>query len=110
MKGINLCRTIPGMQTLTSSVVLRIMILSSPVCRLVKPAVSAASVAAQIRFTFGGIRMGLLMGIGGGVPSAEHHIRLEDVVVSQPGIRNGGIVQYDFGKTVEDGKFVQTGS
>jgi len=71
---------------------------------------SAASVAAQIRFTFGGIRMGLLVGIGGGVPSAEHDIRLGDVVVSQPGIRNGGIVQYDFGKTVEDGKFVQTGS
>jgi nucleoside phosphorylase len=50
-----------------------------------------------------------MVGIGGGVPSADHDIRLGDVVVSKPGSQNGGVVQYDFGKTMEGGRFVQTG-
>lgn len=71
---------------------------------------SAATVATRMMCTFRGIRFGLMVGIGGGVPSAEHDIRLGDVVVSRPGTQNGGIVQYDFGKTMAEGRFVQTGS
>jgi hypothetical protein len=45
---------------------------------------SAAAVAMQMKATFKGIRFGLMVGIGGGVPSGEVDIRLGDVVVSQP--------------------------
>lgn len=58
----------------------------------------AAAVATQMRSTFRAIRFGLMVGIGGGVPSAEVDIRLGDVVVSQPNQVFGGVVQYDFGK------------
>jgi nucleoside phosphorylase len=39
----------------------------------------AAVVATQMRATFKGLRFGLLVGIGGGVPSAEADIQLGDV-------------------------------
>ncbi|KAF2846472.1 hypothetical protein T440DRAFT_471752 [Plenodomus tracheiphilus IPT5] len=58
----------------------------------------AATVATQLRAAFKGIRFGLMVGIGGGVPSAEADIRLGDVVVSQPQWTFGGVVQYDFGR------------
>ena len=70
---------------------------------------SAANVTSQLRSSFPSIRMGLLVGIGGGAPSKKHDIRLGDVVVSQPSTSSGGVIQYDFGKTVQEGKFVQTG-
>src|SRR5690349_1046741 len=44
----------------------------------------AAVVATQMKAAFKGIRFGLMVGIGGGVPSAEVDIRLGDVVISQP--------------------------
>jgi nucleoside phosphorylase len=70
---------------------------------------SAATVANQMRFTFPSIRFGLMVGIGGGVPSKEVDIRLGDVVVSKPTGHFGGVVQYDFGKTVGQGVFEHTG-
>lgn len=70
---------------------------------------SAATVAAQMRYSFGGIRFGLMVGIGGGVASTDHDIRLGDVVVSKPGPQNGGVVQYDYGKTMAEGRFLHTG-
>ncbi|CAG8385321.1 unnamed protein product [Penicillium salamii] len=45
---------------------------------------SAASVATNMLASFPNIRIGLMVGIGGGVPSASHDIRLGDVVVSAP--------------------------
>jgi nucleoside phosphorylase len=44
---------------------------------------SAASVAVQMKSSFNVIRFGLMVGIGGGVPSTEHDVRLGDVVVRQ---------------------------
>src|SRR5690242_17543582 len=70
---------------------------------------SAASVATETKSKFSSIRFGLMVGIGGGVPSAESDVRLGDVVVSQPHKEHGGVVQYDFGKTTPSG-FVRTGS
>ncbi|KAH7061790.1 ankyrin repeat domain-containing protein [Paraphoma chrysanthemicola] len=64
---------------------------------------SAAAVATQMRAAFRGIRFGLMVGIGGGVPSGEADIRLGDVVVSQPQCSFGGVVQYDLGKATPDG-------
>jgi len=64
---------------------------------------SAAAVAMQMKSTFRAVRFGLMVGIGGGVPSAEADIRLGDIVVSQPGKGHGGVVQYDFGKSTPSG-------
>jgi nucleoside phosphorylase len=71
---------------------------------------SAARVAEQMRSTFTSIRFCLMVGIGGGVPSEEHDVRLGDVVVSKPVNAYPGVVQYDVGKTVQNGRFVRTGS
>ena len=70
---------------------------------------SAAAVAMQMKSRFGSIRFGLLVGIGGGVPTADSDIRLGDVVVSQPHMQHGGVVQYDLGKTGADGHYTRTG-
>ncbi|KAK6542335.1 hypothetical protein TWF694_006294 [Orbilia ellipsospora] len=71
---------------------------------------SAATVASHMLFSFESIRFGVLVGIGGGVPSKDHDIRLGDVVVSRPDRTSGGVVQYDLGKTLAEGKFIRTGS
>ncbi|KAI1741315.1 nucleoside phosphorylase domain-containing protein [Xylaria scruposa] len=71
--------------------------------------VSAAVVAAKMIETFKSIRIGLMVGIGGGVPLGEADIRLGDVVISKPYNVHGGVVQYDFGKTTPTG-FERTGS
>lgn len=70
---------------------------------------SAATVATRMSSTFKSIRFGLMVGIGGGVPSKVHDVRLGDVVVSMPTNQNGGVVQWDFGKATKDGKFLRTG-
>ena len=70
---------------------------------------SAAAVAVEMKAAFPCIRFGLMVGIGGGVPSAETDIRLGDVVVSQPHSTHGGVVQYDFGKSTPTG-FERKGS
>jgi nucleoside phosphorylase len=70
---------------------------------------SAANVASQMRLTFKGIRFGLMVGIAGGVPSANHDIRLGDVVVSKPTRDSGGVIQYDYGKAVSGGHLERTG-
>ena len=72
--------------------------------------VSAATVVTRMMFTFKSMRFGLMVGIGGGVPSEKNDIRLGDVVVSEPGGTSGGVIQYDFGKTVQEGQFTRTGS
>ncbi|KAL3460012.1 hypothetical protein BJX64DRAFT_193425 [Aspergillus heterothallicus] len=71
--------------------------------------VSAARVVNQILATFKRINFGLMVGIGGGAPSEKHDIRLGDVVVGSPTGLLGGVVQYDFGKTVQQGRFQRTG-
>lgn len=70
----------------------------------------AATVAKDLLRTFKSVRFGLLVGIGGGAPSANHDIRLGDVVVSQPSGTMGGVIQYDRGKTGSEERFERTGS
>jgi nucleoside phosphorylase len=69
---------------------------------------SAASVARDMLHSFPNIKIGLMVGIGGGAPSEKHDIRLGDVVV---GVNAGqsGVIQYDFGKAVQDQEFQETG-
>ncbi|KAF5548211.1 ankyrin 3 [Fusarium napiforme] len=62
---------------------------------------NAASVLSNMRRTFPNIEIGLMVGIGGGVP-LKADIRLGDIVV---GVR---VMQYDMGKTLNGG-FQRTG-
>ncbi|KAF5566266.1 G beta WD-40 repeats containing protein [Fusarium napiforme] len=69
----------------------------------------AATVATNLLRTFKSIRFGLIVGIGGGAPSAQHDIRLGDVVIGQPSGVLGGVVQHDRGKVLPQGGFERTG-
>jgi nucleoside phosphorylase len=69
---------------------------------------SAASVARDMVRSFPNLRFALMVGIGGGAPTQERDIRLGDVVVSVPQGKLGGVVQYDFGKRLSDGRFQQS--
>jgi nucleoside phosphorylase len=73
---------------------------------------SAASVATQLLNDFPAVRFALLVGIGGGVPDLDEgvDVRLGDVVVSKPEARCGGVVQFDRGKALADGRFERTGA
>ncbi|RJE24220.1 NACHT domain protein [Aspergillus sclerotialis] len=71
---------------------------------------SATNAARDMVHTFPNLRIGLMVGIGGGVPSAHHDIRLGDVVVSATCDGAGGVVQYDFGKRVQGSRFRGRGS
>jgi nucleoside phosphorylase len=70
---------------------------------------SAASVAKDLVRSFPNVRIGLMVGIGGGAPSATNDIRLGDIVVGVPGNGQGGVIQYDFGKTIQGQPFRPTG-
>ncbi|KAL2817897.1 hypothetical protein BDW59DRAFT_181989 [Aspergillus cavernicola] len=63
---------------------------------------SATAVATQLLSSFGSIRMGLMVGIGGGIPNKHADIRLGDVVVSKPTDKHSGVVQYDYGKALTE--------
>ncbi|KAF4625129.1 hypothetical protein G7Y89_g13040 [Cudoniella acicularis] len=66
---------------------------------------AAAGVARDMLHSFPNIRIGLMVGIGGGAPSQKHDIRLGDIVVSAPRDGKGSVFQYDFGKTIQDQTF-----
>ena len=70
---------------------------------------SAAIVARDMLNSFPNVRIGLMVGIGGGAPSQKYDIRLGDIVVSEPRDGIGGVFQYDFGKTIQGQSFHTTG-
>jgi nucleoside phosphorylase len=72
---------------------------------------AAATAVSQMLATFKSVRIGLMVGIGGGIPNLEsgHDIRLGDIVVSRPEGTFGGVKQYDFGKTTVGGFFQPQG-
>ncbi|KAF3399519.1 hypothetical protein DPV78_006382 [Talaromyces pinophilus] len=69
---------------------------------------AATTVLVQMRATFPFLEYGLLVGIGGGVPT-NVDIRLGDVVISTPTENGSGVIQYDFGKKTHAG-FQPTGN
>ncbi|KAF3231779.1 hypothetical protein TWF128_004494, partial [Orbilia oligospora] len=71
---------------------------------------NAGIVAAHMRSTFAKLRFGLMVGVGGGAPSGDNDIRLGDLVISQPAGVSGGVIQYDFGRAMENGEFLRIGS
>jgi nucleoside phosphorylase len=62
---------------------------------------SAASVARDMVHTFPNIRIGLMVGVGGGAPGPGHDIRLGDVVVGVSRAGKGSVCQYDFGEAIQ---------
>ncbi|PIG85755.1 kinesin light chain 1 and [Aspergillus arachidicola] len=72
--------------------------------------ISASTVVSHMVSTYPNIRFGLMVGIGGGVPSQSADIRLGDVVISKPTATSSGVIQYDYGKTLLDGRFQHIGS
>ncbi|QYS96823.1 ANK_REP_REGION domain-containing protein [Trichoderma simmonsii] len=68
---------------------------------------SSATVATRMISTFPNIRVGLMVGIGGGIPEKT---RLGDVVISCPSGTEPGVVQWDMGKAEHGGQFKRTGS
>ncbi|TGJ80872.1 hypothetical protein E0Z10_g7893 [Xylaria hypoxylon] len=64
---------------------------------------AAATVATNMSRSFPSIKWRLFVGIGGGVPSDKHDIRLGDVVISMPEGEHAGVVQYDLGRETNSG-------
>ncbi|KAL7949328.1 hypothetical protein V8C42DRAFT_350993 [Trichoderma barbatum] len=61
---------------------------------------SVAGVARDMLHSFPNIRIGLMVGIGGGAPSPKHDIRLGDVVVGISSNGSGSVFQYDYDKSL----------
>jgi nucleoside phosphorylase len=66
---------------------------------------SAAMVGRDMIRSFPNIRIGLMVGIGGGAPTPENAVRLGDVVVGISQNGQGEVLQYDFGRTIQSQKF-----
>ncbi|KAJ0281588.1 hypothetical protein CBS470a_008214 [Colletotrichum nupharicola] len=71
---------------------------------------AAATVARDLFHSFPNIRIGLMVGVGGGAPTKQHDIRLGDVVIGSRDAGRGGVIQYDYGKMIQNQAFVETGS
>ncbi|KAF4554837.1 Hypothetical protein D9617_3g019060 [Elsinoe fawcettii] len=71
---------------------------------------SAATVALDMVHSFPNVRLGLMVGIGGGAPSPKNDIRLGDVVVSSARSASSGVFQYDMGKRIQDQDVLTTGA
>lgn len=71
---------------------------------------SATVTALRMRYSYKSIEFCLMVGIGGGAPSTDNDIRLGDVIVSKPVPKHGGVIQYDYGKVIEGGQFLFTGT
>ncbi|KAJ5626483.1 Pfs NACHT and Ankyrin domain protein [Penicillium herquei] len=72
---------------------------------------SAAITASSLLASFPSIRVGLMVGIGGGVarPDKGYDIRLGDIVVGHPSGTLGGVCQYDMIKAKADNEHERTG-
>jgi nucleoside phosphorylase len=69
---------------------------------------TAATVANDMRRTFPWLRIGLMVGIAGGVWSPDTDVRLGDVVVGVHPSGEAGVIQYDYGKQIQDKDFLKT--
>ena len=65
--------------------------------------VAAVNAATMMNFAFPSLRFGLMVGIGGGIPSEDRDIRLGDIAASDPTRREGGAIDHDFVRIEPDG-------
>ncbi|KAM0541420.1 hypothetical protein ACHAPJ_013251 [Fusarium lateritium] len=71
---------------------------------------SAAQVARDMRHSFPNVRIGLMVGIGGGAPTAKQDVRLGDIVVGIGFAGRDAVFQYDYGKAIQGQDFLPTSS
>lgn len=71
---------------------------------------TAATVANDMRRTFPWLRIGLMVGIAGGVWHPDTDVRLGDIIVGVHPKGEAGVVQYDYGRQIQDAAFFKTGS
>ncbi|KAK6001655.1 hypothetical protein QM012_002145 [Aureobasidium pullulans] len=71
---------------------------------------TAATIANDMRRTFPWLRIGLMVGIAGGVWSPDIDVRLGDVVVGVHPKSEAGVIHYDYGRQVQDKGFLKTGA
>lgn len=71
---------------------------------------TAATVANDMRRTFPWLRIGLMVGIAGGVWHPDTDVRLGDVVAGVHPKGEAGVVQCDYGKKIQDEAFIKTSS
>ncbi|KAL4981366.1 hypothetical protein BDW68DRAFT_183564 [Aspergillus falconensis] len=64
--------------------------------------IEAAYCASAVSQQFPNVRLALMVGIGAGIPSPMHDIRLGDLAISIPKDGHPGVIQYDFGKYEQD--------
>ena len=60
--------------------------------------------------SFEAIWIELMVGIGGGAPSAQHDIWLSDIMVGSPTEATEGVIHYKFGKAIQEKTFEHTGT
>ncbi|UKZ52901.1 hypothetical protein TrVGV298_006687 [Trichoderma virens] len=70
--------------------------------------IEAGITASRMLITFPSIKIGLMAGIAGGVPS--NGVRLGDVVIGTPSGEYPGVVQWDLGKIESGGILKRTGA
>ncbi|KAL2854504.1 Pfs domain protein, partial [Aspergillus pseudoustus] len=70
---------------------------------------SATATAIQMRYSYDAIELCFMVGIAGAAP-LDFDVRLGDVVVSEPTSIYGGVIQYDRGKAMNEGRIASTGS
>ncbi|KAH0278235.1 Lipoxygenase, partial [Aureobasidium melanogenum] len=71
---------------------------------------STATIANNMRRTFPNLKFGIMVGIAGGVWTQEEDIRLGDVIVGVPDDGGPGVIQYDYGKAIQEREFSPKGS
>lgn len=69
---------------------------------------SALSVATHMLRTFPNIRVGFMVGVGGGAPSKDNDIRMGDVVISRKEDGKSGVFEFDYGKKHQSKSFEYT--
>ncbi|KAJ4992849.1 NACHT and ankyrin domain protein [Stagonosporopsis vannaccii] len=68
----------------------------------------ATSVAENLLRSFPNVRLGLMVGIAGGAPSAKNDVRLGDIVVGVPSSGIAGVFHYRSGKNVQGEGLIDT--
>jgi nucleoside phosphorylase len=70
---------------------------------------SATAAAKGMIGSFPDVRVCLLVGIGGGAPTAEHDVRFGDIVIGSRRGGTGGMCQYDYDQTIKTRRFQRIG-
>ncbi|OHW97538.1 PFS and TPR domain-containing protein [Colletotrichum incanum] len=68
---------------------------------------AAAIVAKDLVHSFPNVRIGLMVGVGGGALSQQNDIRLGDIVIGSRNAGKSGVIYYDYGKMMQNQGFTE---